>query len=237
MTDTFAPSDRGEREEIVRKFFRGTGKSYDRCVAVTTYGLDRRWKDRLMKSIPQTADRVLDLACGTGIVLDRLHKRFPDAALVGVDFTKEYLDEAKRRFEGQPLDLTLVHSNAETMELQGTFDVVVSSYIPKYVDPDVLLGRLEPHVRPGTVVSLQDFGYPRGFARVVWKSHMWMLKVFGPLVFPQWKVVFDENLADLIAKSKWQRRYRESFKQHGYTNVTVEPIHHRAAYIVRGVKA
>lgn len=223
------------RERVVDTFFKNTGRSYDRVVAITSLGLDAHWKRRLIKHVPRDAKRILDLACGTGIVLERLHRKAPDAALVGVDITDEYLAVARHKFaEREDVNLELIHSNAETMELSGQFDVVTSCYIPKYVDPDILLERLKPHLAPGAIVALHDFDHPRGFPRLIWNAYMWLLGKIGPKIFPEWRVVFDENLAELIALSKWVRRYREAFKRHGFEEVAQDKLFFRTASIVHG---
>ena len=229
---------REQREQLVEDFFAGTGKQYDRVVWWTTYGLDKRWKKRLLAHVPKDASRILDLASGTGIVLQMLHDRHPDAALVGVDITAEYLEHARKRFEGKDLDLTLQVSNAELMELDGAFDAVVSSYIPKYVDPDTVCARLADHVRPGTVISLHDFGYPRALVpKFVWNAHMWFLKQVVLRIMPAWKVMFDDRLADLIRTTRWHRRWPEALERHGWTDVQLEKLTWRAAYVVSARKA
>ena len=56
-----------ERLELIERFFRGTGSTYDFMVAAATFGIDDRWKRRIVERIPGGAERILDLACGTGI--------------------------------------------------------------------------------------------------------------------------------------------------------------------------
>jgi demethylmenaquinone methyltransferase/2-methoxy-6-polyprenyl-1,4-benzoquinol methylase len=224
---------RAAREELVDGFFAGTGRSYDRVVKVTTFGLDARWKRQVLAHVPENAGAILDLACGTGIVTRKLHEAHPHARIVGVDVTDEYLAVAREKFAGVDADITFILSNAETMELEGTFDAVVSCYIPKYVDPRVLLSRLEGHLNPGAVVALQDFDYPRGaIPRAVWSAHMWVLSTLGRAVFPEWSVVFDRNLARLLRESGWVRRYRAAFAAHGYEDVLHEKLTFRSAGIV-----
>ena len=224
---------RAVREDVVHKFFEGTGRSYDRVVDITTFGLDRHWKRELLRLVPRDARRILDLACGTGIVTMRLHRRHPEAAIVGVDMTEEYLAVAREKFAGNPADVRFICSNAEEMELDGEFDAVVSCYIPKYVDPDVLLTRLEGHVRPGGVVALHDFDHPRGvLPKRIWQAHMWALKRFGTRLFPEWDVCFDENLAELIETSRWTRRYKDAFARHGYVDVRQQRLSWRTASII-----
>ena len=224
---------RHQREALVGRFFKGTGASYDRVVAVTTYGLDKSWKRRLLRHVPEDAASILDLACGTGILTMMLHRRCPDARIVGVDITDEYMVLAREKFEGTSADVEFVLSNAETMELEGSFDAVVSCYIPKYVDPNVLLERLDGHVRPGGVIAVHDFDYPRGrIPRALWTMHMAFLNHVGRRVFPMWDEVFDEDLADLIRDSRWAKRYMAALADHGYVDVERESLDSRMASIV-----
>ena len=73
------------RLELVERFFRGTGATYDLVVNAATFGIDRRWKRRLVGLIPAHATRILDLACGTGISTAAIARRFPQAGIVGVE--------------------------------------------------------------------------------------------------------------------------------------------------------
>ncbi|MCB9824966.1 MAG: class I SAM-dependent methyltransferase [Planctomycetota bacterium] len=223
---------RALREEVSEKFFKGTGATYDRVVAWTTLGLDKRWKKRLWAQVPTDAHRILDLACGTGIVLGGLHRRAPNAQLVGVDFTADYIEVARQRMAATDADVTFVHANAEEMQLEGTFDVVVSSYIPKYVDPDVLLDRLAPHVEPGTVLAFHDFAFPRGGARFLWRRWMRLIGWLGPKIWPAWKVCFDENLEQLIEQSKWHRTYPKALEARGWVDVRMHKLSWRTAILV-----
>ena len=233
----FDLSKRETREELTHRFFEGTGSSYDRVVAITTFGLDKRWKRRLLAHVPEEATAVLDLACGTGIVTTQIHEKVPQARIVGVDFTEEYLDVARTKFADIEADVTFVHSNAETMELDGRFDAVISSYLPKYVNPDALLERLEGHIEPGGIVALHDFDHPRVLIpRSHWRAHMWFLRVVGRLVFPAWNECLDRDLEVLIRESHWVRRYREALWRHGFEEVRRERLHYGTAAIVSARK-
>ena len=52
----------------VRRFFSGTGTTYDRIVNLCTLGFDRLWKQQILRAIPKGSSRILDQACGTGIL-------------------------------------------------------------------------------------------------------------------------------------------------------------------------
>ncbi|MFD7105591.1 class I SAM-dependent methyltransferase [Streptomyces celluloflavus] len=55
----------------------------------------------MVEALVGTEPRVLDLACGTGTISDRLLKRFPKAESVGVDLDPALLAIAEGYFEGE----------------------------------------------------------------------------------------------------------------------------------------
>src|SRR5690606_2919065 len=58
------------KRRYVRHLFATIADRYDLITRVLSYGLDRRWKRRLLRLARAGAgDRVLDLACGTGDLL------------------------------------------------------------------------------------------------------------------------------------------------------------------------
>ena len=231
--DQHEPEKLEHREALVDRWFTGTGKSYDRVVAWTTLGLDGYWKKKLLAAMPDRAERVLDLACGTGIVLEKLAKKYPDARLVGVDLTEEYLAVARAKLTERGIDAELIHSNAETAPLTGSFDAVCSSYIPKYVDPIALLERITPHLEPGATVVLHDFTYPKTWLyRRVWRVWMWMLNTFGRRVFPAWEKAFDAELVTVIRNTHWPRAFMDAFARFGYVDIQRTNLSARSAMLV-----
>jgi 2-polyprenyl-3-methyl-5-hydroxy-6-metoxy-1,4-benzoquinol methylase len=89
--------------------------------------------------------RVLDVGCSTGYLAERLQQR--GATVVGLDMD-ERAAELARRF------CTEVHvGDIETMELPfepGSFDAIVCGDLIEHVrDPQALLARLRPLLRPG----------------------------------------------------------------------------------------
>lgn len=222
-----------ERAQRVSRYFEGTGSSYDRVVQVTTLGQDTRWKRRLMARIPPGSRRVLDLACGTGIVTGHLLRRCPRARITGVDLTPEYLAIARRRFEGSGRALRFVLGNAETMTFEGTFDAIVSSYLPKYVHPRQLLTGLLPHLEPGAAIALHDFTYPRRpLQQQAWRAWMKTIQHVGLRIFPQWRAALGGDLADLIRASRWSSEYRWVLRDLGFQDIQREWITAQMAAVV-----
>ncbi|MBX7152852.1 methyltransferase domain-containing protein [bacterium] len=208
-----------DREAIVRAFFPGTGHSYDRVVHWFTLGLDYYWKRAMYQRI-RTAKRILDLACGTGIVTTGLAKRFPEAEIVGVDITADYLDVYQERIKKNGIKAQFVLANAETVKLSGQFDTIVSSYIPKYVDPDKMLANIMPHVISGGIIVLHDFTLPPNpLARGIWNIYNRCMNFVGIRFFQEWREVFDAGLTMLIRKTLWFDNFPAALQRHGFDNI------------------
>jgi demethylmenaquinone methyltransferase/2-methoxy-6-polyprenyl-1,4-benzoquinol methylase len=53
---------------LVHEFFPGTGTTYDHMVNLCTIGFDHWWKKKMLEKIPEGSTRIMDQACGTGIL-------------------------------------------------------------------------------------------------------------------------------------------------------------------------
>ncbi len=106
-----------------------TGKLLKEYTALAP-SYDRYWSTYLQASLAMTAelvadlpaDRVLDVACGTGQLLEMLIEHPGDPALFGIDRVPAMLDVAKQRL-GQRA--TLLEASAEELPFdQGAFQLV-----------------------------------------------------------------------------------------------------------------
>jgi demethylmenaquinone methyltransferase/2-methoxy-6-polyprenyl-1,4-benzoquinol methylase len=224
------------RAGLVERFFTGTARSYDLVVRTCTLGCDLYWKRRLLAKVPPSR-AILDLACGTGIVTLALARRNHQARIVGVDVTEDYLQVAREKARDLGANVEFIHADAETVALEGTFDCVTSSYIPKYVDAGKLLDNITPALRPGGVIVLHDFLCPRHpLARKIWHGYNRVLNFVGKRLFPEWQVVFDNNLTDLIVHSNWLEKFAAAFREHDYVDIEIERLTFGSAAIISARK-
>src|SRR3990172_9304636 len=149
-------------KNLVPRFFDKTALTYDKIVNQTTFVKDKYWKKEIIKKIPQCKS-ILDLACGTGILTEKISKKLPDAKIVGVDITESYLDIAKKRFASKE-NVSFVKQDAEKLDLEEKFDCITSSYIPKYCNPEILVDVCMKHLKTGGKIILHDFTYPENKA-------------------------------------------------------------------------
>src|SRR5262249_18959420 len=104
--------------------------------------------------------RVLDVACGTGHLLNMLGAALPaEAKLFGIDLSPHYIARA-REVLPRDLDVSLVCDNAERLPfLDASFDVVTSVYLLHEIPAEVrerVLREMARVVRPGGLVVVAD---------------------------------------------------------------------------------
>ena len=69
-----------------------------------------------------TGCKVLDVGCGTGGMLVKIHKEYPKSSLVGIDPSAKALAMARQIAPGKPI--TLIKASSESMKFANEFDMV-----------------------------------------------------------------------------------------------------------------
>lgn len=125
---------------------------------------DRRWasyieattRETLRRLDVERGERVLDVGCGTGVLLEGLSRGVPGAALVGVDVSFGMLRVARERLGGEA---ELVQAGAEALPFaDASFDVVASvSALHFFADPLRALRGIARVLRPGGRLVLTDW--------------------------------------------------------------------------------
>jgi demethylmenaquinone methyltransferase/2-methoxy-6-polyprenyl-1,4-benzoquinol methylase len=132
---------------------------YDLITVVLSYGLDRRWKDRLigLAGIGHD-DRVLDLACGTGDILFRAAGRARVAVGLDVTFRMLQLAAAKTNQPRAPL----VTGDMLALPFPSSqFTVVTTGYGLRNVpDLDRAIDEIARVLAPGGRLLSLDFDRP-----------------------------------------------------------------------------
>jgi ubiquinone/menaquinone biosynthesis C-methylase UbiE len=111
----------------------------------------------------QRAPRLLDVACGTGVLLSLLHERFPSAELYGVDGSQDMLALAQKRLGGEAsLRLEQVVIGPSTQAglpfPEGSFDLITcTNALHAMPDPVSTLADLLRLLAPDGHLLLEDF--------------------------------------------------------------------------------
>ncbi len=133
--------------------------------------------ETLFSCLPSQFDGVLlDVPVGTGVLADSLYARYPDATIIGVDYSMGMLQEARKRFEKRGLDnVCLVRADVAHLPLDGgAVDIVLSmAGLHAFPDKQAAVAEMRRVLRPNG--SLVASCYIKGDS---WRRD-WFVKHYG----------------------------------------------------------
>jgi len=151
-----------QKAAYVRQMFGRIALRYDLMNRLMALGRDRAWRRHTVaQAAVPAADRVLDLATGTGdLALEALRQK-PGAAVVGLDLTPEMLSLARQKASGSTL--VLVHGDALRLPFAAaSFDAVVTGFALRNVtDIPAAFAEMARVTRPGGRVACLEIAKPR----------------------------------------------------------------------------
>ncbi len=173
------------RKRHALDLFAGLPSRYGSMGTVMSFGQDPRWRRAMVNAVDAgPGDRVLDVACGTGLVTRELVRR--GCTVAALDQSPDMLAEARRRLPG----VRFVQGEAEALPFDdGEFDALTFTYLLRYVDDRAATMReLARVVRPGGRIGMVEFGVPgRAVLRGAWRVHTRVgLPLLGRVVSPAW---------------------------------------------------
>jgi demethylmenaquinone methyltransferase / 2-methoxy-6-polyprenyl-1,4-benzoquinol methylase len=198
---------------LAQSFFnKNNSGSYDRLVRLATLGQDMKWKKKLVESVPN-GSLVLEMACGTGILTSLLKQN--NNIVYGIDLTFEYLSVLGEK----RIEIDSINGTAEFLPFQDRyFDCIVASYLPKYVNLNVLVSECQRVLKQEGLLILHDFTYPKRLAyQLAWKIYFRIIKALWRLDI-KWTSVFD-GLDELIINNHWDSEINSILTLHGFVKI------------------
>ena len=145
--------------EGVQRMFDRIAPVYDLMNRVMTAGLDRRWRRITVEQAVGPGDRVLDACCGTGD-LAIAARRHGAAEVVGLDFSEQMLERARRK------DHDIEWVQGDVLELpfeDGSFDSATVGFGIRNVDDlEAGLRELRRVLRDGGRLAILEITTPSG---------------------------------------------------------------------------
>jgi ubiquinone/menaquinone biosynthesis C-methylase UbiE len=128
--------------------------------------------------------RILDVACGTGLLLQRLSQLFPQAELYGVDASQDMLSQARLLFE-HDARAHFIRASLNDEEMAGLpyepafFDLITCTNALHYLDhPVMVLRDLVQLLAPDGQIVIED--YARRTSPFPWRLFEWVMKRVDP---------------------------------------------------------
>ena len=164
-----------------QRLFATIAARYDLITRLLSFGMDQRWKRRMIAlAAPQAGEVVLDLACGTGDLAFGAASRH--ARVIGLDLTPRMLELARARAprESAPAGaVTWIAGDMGALPVADrSVDVITTGYGLRNVpDLGAALGEMRRVLRPGGRLVALDFNRPD--ARAVRAIYLAYLDVVG----------------------------------------------------------
>ena len=133
--------------------FDKIARTYDRLNRLMTLGLDRRWRRRAVRDLH---GNVLDIACGTGDMVQELQKR--GCLVTGVDLSEEMLTIAKSKAP----TATYMIADAEHLPFENDcFDAVTCAFgVRNFVHLEQGLSEMLRVLKPGGRMVILELATP-----------------------------------------------------------------------------
>ena len=132
--------------------------------------MDVGWRKQLVAAVArQNPTKVLDLACGSGDVAEMLQKALPRAQVVGLDFSRPLLTQAKERGIAE-----LAEANALRLPFaDGTFDAVTIAFgLRNFSDRVAGTNEIARVLKKGAVFGLLEFSPPPMPWKLFWNLYL-----------------------------------------------------------------
>ncbi|MFB3788067.1 MAG: class I SAM-dependent methyltransferase [bacterium] len=156
-----------------RKFYNVIGRFYDWIYTDQIQGY-RQTADYLVEHYIAPGDFVMDLGCGTGLLLDLAKERA--GRLIGVDISLGMIRQARSKLGSGP-NLDFIVADCRALPLAVRFDKIVSSFMLVILEkPDRrrVIQNLYPMLKPGGMAvffTAQDDLSPEWLTREEWQDY------------------------------------------------------------------
>ena len=144
--------------KYVKQAFAGIAQRYVLANHVLSLGIDVLWRRRTAAEVASAApSEILDLATGSGDLMDTLHHACPTASLLGADFSIPMMREAQRR-RLQPL---IAADGTNLPVHDASFDAVTVAFgLRNMASWPGALQEMSRVLRPGGSLFILDFSIP-----------------------------------------------------------------------------
>jgi ubiquinone/menaquinone biosynthesis methyltransferase len=207
------------RRDYTQHVFSVVAPVYPLITRILSFGRDRAWKRTLCGALPQESGGiVLDLACGTGDIAMACKKRFPSAAVIGIDSSKEMLASAKK-MNGNGIFL-LQQDLCRLGVRSSSAEIVTGGYALRNApDLSAALREIARVIKPGGSAAFLEFSKSDNRAAAL--AHKLLLWCWGSL----WGLLLHGNpriygyIAESLSSFPESRRLRAMFRECGFSEV------------------
>ena len=152
--------------------FDDVAHAYDKTNDLLSFGQAKLWRKKVLEKVdPQSGEKVLDIAAGTGT--SSMALKLPGVEVVAADFSKGMLAEGKKRYP----ELEFVFADAMKLPFKNNeFDVVTMSFGLRNVqDRDKALGEFLRVLKPAGRLVICEFSHVPGLLGVFYRAYLTLI--------------------------------------------------------------
>ena len=163
--------------EPMAQFFNSRAEAYDE---VHTSHIDggRASKDIVAGLLPEGTRRILDLGVGTGLELEAVFARFPEAQVTGIDMAEDMLQKLRGRFPGKEVKAicaSYLDLNFSTAQYDAVISVMSLHHLPP-AQKRLLFERVRKCLVPGGVFLNCDYYAPTRVYELRRRAMLWAMR-------------------------------------------------------------
>ncbi|WP_040305100.1 bifunctional demethylmenaquinone methyltransferase/2-methoxy-6-polyprenyl-1,4-benzoquinol methylase UbiE [Caminibacter mediatlanticus] len=146
-------------QEKIVKMFDEIAPTYDLVNRILTFGIDKNWRKKAIREVLKysTPKKVLDVACGTGDMIEEWRKNI-DCEVIGLDPSNGMLDIAKKRFP----DVNFINSYATDIPFESEFDAISISFgIRNVVEIKKAIKEFNKALKENGILVILEFTKPK----------------------------------------------------------------------------
>ena len=159
-----------------KELFNSIANRYDSINNAISLNTHKNFKRHAIFCIPNEHFKILDICCGTGDMTEFLQKKYPNANITGIDFSKNMLDIAKKRLR----NINFIEHDVTELPFENeTFDLCVISFGLRNVnDLKKVLREIHRVLKLGGIFFNLDLGKPNKFWNIFLKPYMYCMVPF-----------------------------------------------------------
>ena len=152
-----------DKKQYVKQMFNDISTNYDLINLISSFGIDRYWRNRLINSIRLTpSKKLLDVATGTGDVAFGFFKKYK-VSVTGLDIAKNMVEIARQKAKKYSSNIMFVEGDAENMQFdEGSFDALTISFGFRNVGSyDKALSEFYRVLKQNSKIAILEFSKPK----------------------------------------------------------------------------
>ncbi|MDT8718625.1 bifunctional demethylmenaquinone methyltransferase/2-methoxy-6-polyprenyl-1,4-benzoquinol methylase UbiE [Clostridium sp. 19966] len=223
----------------VQGIFSSIAKRYDLLNSILTLNIDKVWRKKAIKlGKIKKNNKVLDLCCGTGRMIDYECKAVgKSTSVIGIDFSQEMLNVAKKRLEYLSKDYKFDLIKGSILKLpfeDNTFDCITIAFgLRNIKDTNKALSEMYRVLKPDGKAICLELSKPNiSILNLIYNIYFNnVLPVIGYIGTGDKKAYYylRDSVNNFMTKDQLKQQFQNNkFKSNGYKSLTfgIASIHY-----------